>query len=317
MARLASLLGAWGRVALFASCAAAARAEEITFAFAGTRISQYPEQRVGVVGSFTFETTTPASDSPLCDPNWTPACYAGAVVGFVLEIPATGFRVEERDLPKESSAIGVRNYEGNVSCDGAYGTEPDRVFVRVDTPSATLHLDLNWRCDAYGSDALPISPSYLMDSNHPSTLQFQLKDAGLGILAGTRVATLGETALCLVDLDADRSSLQGSKSQAAYLRSVIASRESLLAACRSRPDFLDSDGDGEGDATDACPATALGASTDSAGCSREQFCSPIAVATKSGRRACASADFGNDEPGDESPLDCQVLERPRRCVSVP
>ena len=71
----------------------------------------------------------------------------------------------------------------------------------------------------------------------------------------------------------------------------------------------DADSDGEADSTDACPDTRQGVEVDQAGCSQEQFCSPI-----TGRAACRFADWKNDEPVARQPRDC-TFERWGRCVA--
>lgn len=65
-----------------------------------------------------------------------------------------------------------------------------------------------------------------------------------------------------------------------------------LDECLARPAFLDADGDGEHNNTDACPGTPAATPVDAAGCSIEQFC-----ASRGGARAfCNLSDWRNDEP---------------------
>lgn len=68
--------------------------------------------------------------------------------------------------------------------------------------------------------------------------------------------------------------------------------------CQGLPVFSDSDGDGEGDVTDACPDTPSGTIVDDDGCSLGDFCA------LQPRAACRRADFMNDEPGRRKPRDC-------------
>lgn len=85
------------------------------------------------------------------------------------------------------------------------------------------------------------------------------------------------------------------------LSTAFASLENLPASC---PVFgedggiscSDQDGDGETDATDACPDTPLDAPVDQAGCSLAQFCSAINTATLHGQFVCGKSDWRNDEP---------------------
>ena len=67
------------------------------------------------------------------------------------------------------------------------------------------------------------------------------------------------------------------------------------------------DGDGEEDATDACPQTPEGVETDSAGCSQEEFCASHVAGGELRRAlvACYLADWRNDEPATLFPRDCR------------
>ena len=94
-----------------------------------------------------------------------------------------------------------------------------------------------------------------------------------------------EKAQCFVDLD-DR---ENEKAQCFVdLDEVLDD----LYMCLAEPPFTDSDGDGEHDAADQCPGTAMGAEVDDSGCSWEQFCAGM-----SGSPAeCNHADWMNNEP---------------------
>jgi hypothetical protein len=81
--------------------------------------------------------------------------------------------------------------------------------------------------------------------------------------------------------------------------------------CQGLPLFADADGDGEPDATDACPGTPAGDSIDERGCSVDQFCAAQPVAS------CKRADFLNDEPLLKKPGDCRKTKtKPRACEAV-
>jgi hypothetical protein len=99
----------------------------------------------------------------------------------------------------------------------------------------------------------------------------------------------------------------------------LAQCEDDLAVCEASLPFVDSDGDGEEDSTDACAGTSAGAAVDQAGCSLEQFCSSIDTSTKIGVRICRSSDWQNDEP-ITNPRDCTVQRQgrgqPQLCVPV-
>lgn len=60
--------------------------------------------------------------------------------------------------------------------------------------------------------------------------------------------------------------------------------------------LADADGDGVGDATDACPGTPTSTAVDARGCSHAQFCAAIAVTDKISARTCKRSDWKNDEP---------------------
>ena len=77
-----------------------------------------------------------------------------------------------------------------------------------------------------------------------------------------------------------------------------------LAVCVERDPFDDADGDGEEDATDACPDTRAGEAVDAAGCSRDQFCALQGGPGLAGLAHCLRSDWRNDEPGF-FPGDCR------------
>jgi hypothetical protein len=79
-----------------------------------------------------------------------------------------------------------------------------------------------------------------------------------------------------------------------------------LAQCAAAPPFTDADGDGEADATDACPGTPAGLPVDGAGCARAQFCAARAA-------TCKRNDWLNDEPTRKAPGDCFRDKRTRTC----
>jgi hypothetical protein len=86
----------------------------------------------------------------------------------------------------------------------------------------------------------------------------------------------------------------------------LAQRESELAQCLANV-VPDQDGDGEADATDACPNTPEGAEVDQAGCSLTQFCAAIDATTKLGNTICKNSDWRNDNPlAASNKGDCRV-----------
>ena len=89
-----------------------------------------------------------------------------------------------------------------------------------------------------------------------------------------------------------------------------------LQECLAIDPFLDEDGDGEADSTDACPATPETAQVDAAGCSHEQFCeSQGPITTSRERHRCLRSDWRNDEPARRAPKDCRVNWMTRECVT--
>lgn len=85
-----------------------------------------------------------------------------------------------------------------------------------------------------------------------------------------------------------------------------------LEVCLDRRFFEDGDGDGEDDATDACPNTPAGAEVDGNGCSLTQFCGELNALDRVERvRACTRGDWRNDELHTAHPRDC-ALERSGR-----
>lgn len=85
----------------------------------------------------------------------------------------------------------------------------------------------------------------------------------------------------------------------------LAQCEEDLAACEAVPAFVDTDGDGEDDSTDACPGT-LTSVIDQAGCSQAQFCAAIDVNSFITAKVCTRSDWRNDEP----------ITKPKDCVPV-
>ncbi|MEM1229437.1 MAG: thrombospondin type 3 repeat-containing protein [Pseudomonadota bacterium] len=79
--------------------------------------------------------------------------------------------------------------------------------------------------------------------------------------------------------------------------------ERELEQCQMSTGATDSDGDGEFDVTDRCPATPSGKAVDDSGCSRAQFCQ-----VNGDRRAfvCLTLDWQNDESTRIFPGDCKT-----------
>ncbi len=111
----------------------------------------------------------------------------------------------------------------------------------------------------------------------------------------------------------DLAQCQAELSAAVTARQVaetaLEAAETALAAATT-----DSDNDGRRDAEDACPDTPAGLAVDQSGCSLAQFCASFAVGTRSGQKACAKADWRNDEPlMRRGEVDCRFNKKARRC----
>ncbi len=96
--------------------------------------------------------------------------------------------------------------------------------------------------------------------------------------------------------------------------------EADLLLCQISPVFVDTDGDGEDDSTDSCPATPAAQEVDGDGCSLDQFCGLVDASDRTGSRVCKKSDWKNDEPIMKSrDRDCTVDRGDRgreddRCV---
>lgn len=102
-----------------------------------------------------------------------------------------------------------------------------------------------------------------------------------------------DLALCQLDLAEAQAGLAVCQGELAACSADLASCESSIPQ--------DGDGDGEFDATDACPGSPSGTPVDDAGCTAEQFCARY----DGDSRSCRSADWENDEPGTRWPGDCE------------
>lgn len=90
-------------------------------------------------------------------------------------------------------------------------------------------------------------------------------------------------------------------------RSAAATRM-VAASLRS-----DADGDRVMALTDKCPNTPAGRAVDGTGCSNDEFCRSIPVATATDQQRCRRADWRGDEAGVVQPMDCNV--RGSTCVA--
>jgi len=89
-----------------------------------------------------------------------------------------------------------------------------------------------------------------------------------------------------------------------------------LDGCFASDPFLDEDGDGEADSTDACPGTLESEEVDTGGCSHAQFCEsqgPVSRFVQILR--CVRSDWKNDEAARWAPRDCRVQWPTRECIA--
>jgi hypothetical protein len=104
-----------------------------------------------------------------------------------------------------------------------------------------------------------------------------------------------------------RLDLSGTLEALVEIEVELAATDEALVQCLDQRFFVDEDGDGEDDATDACPATPFGQGVDDAGCSIEQFCGSFDPASHPPERiACLRADWRGDEPQLLQPDDCAI-----------
>jgi len=128
---------------------------------------------------------------------------------------------------------------------------------------------------------------------------------------------------CQDALDACTGALRSARTELQAMTTqrdaAVASLNTATVALAEKVDQLaaataDADGDGRHDRDDACPATPAGAAVDPAGCSLSQFCARTDVGSRAGRRACAAADWQNDEPVmKKNARDCGYAKATRSC----
>jgi hypothetical protein len=129
---------------------------------------------------------------------------------------------------------------------------------------------------------------------------------------GTGDACDSDLELCRAERDALRTERDGLRTEREALEVEVTAMSAQLGALNA-----DSDADGRRNQDDACPATPAGATVDAGGCSQAQFCAAVDTSTKSGRKACALADWKNDEPLMKKPARDCAFDRPARaCVAA-
>jgi hypothetical protein len=116
--------------------------------------------------------------------------------------------------------------------------------------------------------------------------------------------------VCTAALGSARADLRAMTTQRDAATAELAKMSSDLAAATA-----DADRDGRADRDDACAETPGGAAVDQAGCSLTQLCGRIDARTRTGQRACAAADWQNDEPVmKKKARDCTYAKSTRSCV---
>ena len=311
----------------------AASAAPVTFRFTGTVAGLGSGPNTGIAagmqvdGHYTFDGATPPVRA--CSTAAGVNCsYPDAVTSFAVSVPAASFSVARDPFPAGSSEISVSGRRCSTSL-----CIPPPFFYGVSVSSAPgFALVLTDNFPASLPSSLPLVPpiydtaSFTVNLADGSVFAVSLTSLttavsptdfdGDGVLDLTDNCTydvnplqenadgdlLGdvcdpfpterdhEKAQCFVDLGASNAALYQSQLELAQTRTD-------LATCQARRAFTDSDGDGEDDATDRCPATPAGTPVDEAGCNLAQFCAARAA-------TCMRNDWMNDEPGVKKPRDC-------------
>jgi hypothetical protein len=152
--------------------------------------------------------------------------------------------------------------------------------------------------------------------------EYTLLVAALGGVAGEYQLTAGlfpaglpsneQLAQCNADLATKTTELTETTTDLVQAAADLTAAQTEIAVMTS-----DTDGDGVADQRDACAGSAGGAPVDDLGCSQAQFCGAVAVASRSGRKACKKADWKNDEPlMSARQADCRYDKASQLCASA-
>jgi len=221
-----------------------------------------------------------------------------------------GFAADVILLDSQPGDIGGGVVQHITSADGAFAASASAEHVGVTFFGAPGHFVL---LDFATAPGLPLAPGYYDDATR---WPFQTVGPGLDVALDGRGCNELTGRFIVFELVADGAG--GVARFAADFEQHCEDRApALFGAVRFHSDVpitrpcSDADGDGEPDATDACPDTPLGEQVDAAGCSVAQFCARIDVDDGAGRRSCRAADWLNDGAGRRRPSrDCQLLRTP-------
>jgi hypothetical protein len=163
-----------------------------------------------------------------------------------------------------------------------------------------------------GWDADAGSVRHQAFTTSPAPVDDPLGSAGLELVDFAVASGAGQVVSRTVDLDAESDGeytlFVGAQGGTAgqYVATVTAAPDAALALCEDdvatceealATAVADADGDGVGDAADACAATPAEQAVDAGGCSLAEFCAAHPAGTKREKKLCKLADWGNDEPG--------------------
>lgn len=203
-------------------------------------------------------------------------------------------------------STGVR-----VSCAGCAGTDSDGDGFCADDPmlpdcddtDAAVFPGAPQLCDGRNNDCdaadWPLVPAAEIDSDEDllAPCQGDCDDTSpeVSAAADERCNALDDDCDGVVDdrngfLDLDDDGIAGACDNCPF---DFNPDQSDICNATSLPD---ADGDGEVDATDACPDTPDGAAVDSAGCSLAEFCGRVSLGSFVDQLICVFSDWRNDEP---------------------
>jgi hypothetical protein len=162
-----------------------------------------------------------------------------------------------------------------------------------------------------GWDGNPASLRHQTFVTSPAPVDDPLGASGLELVDFAVASAAGQVVSRTYDLDAETNgeytllvgALDGVAGQ--YQVTISTAADASLGLCEDDLDVCeedlatavaDADGDGVGDAADACAATPAEQAVDADGCALAEFCAAHPVGTKREKKLCKLADWGNDEP---------------------
>jgi hypothetical protein len=199
-------------------------------------------------------------------------------------------RVADPDLAQGAIAFTYANLGGvDLTAGGA-----DTLLLAASGP---VEVTIDGQTQLTTSGSIPLTSFDQIDPSHVDEISIELALGSLlpeRELFDVRTTSAAGAELARCEADLGESNLALSEAKAA------------LAQCIAGRPFLDTDGDGEENARDACADTPAGAPVDADGCSQPQFCAERAL-------TCTRNDWRNDEPTRRKPGDCSYDKRARTC----